>query len=254
MESGQLSFSVEGAFIMDLARDGYWFEDRREWALNVLSCLQGMTVDQALKVLNGDAVLSGVDSKTSKIEYDEIEDEKFKAKLTKHKKWLADEVAKEEAKKKAELEAALKREEARESVREHRSFWMQPRPEKPREIVVPKNPVKLGKYQVEKSLLDEYVGIAVEHDLLGVTDAKWDAGTALVLSGQMMKIHLILRESVGLEGYWGLKPGTYEPDEFDLALQKIIEAEVKKDSRDKERKRLHRMGISITDRLVGGEA
>ena len=240
MTHGELHFSVEGAFIMDLAREAYWFEDRKEWALNVLSHLNGMTVDQALKVLRGEASLSGIDD----IEFHETPDAKFQKRLTKHNQWLADKEIKEQKERQDTMDAhekqwdELDRNEKRivaiQRASELHDEVMSGRPEKPKEIVVPKNPVKLGKFIVEKELLDNYLKVASDHDLMD----PWDAGTALLLSGRMMRIHLLLRESVGLEGYWGRdEKRPYDPDAFDKALQAVVHKNNEKDERYKLRQK-----------------
>lgn len=40
VEAGELHFSYSGEFIADLARTGYWFENRREWAVRLLKCIR----------------------------------------------------------------------------------------------------------------------------------------------------------------------------------------------------------------------
>lgn len=234
---------------MDLARDGYWFEGRKEWALDLLSCLEGITTEQSMKILRGEAILKGISSTDTTVGYYDMPDKEFQKRLSDYDKWIAEQVEK-------------KRKEAEEEMNFHEAQWdeiskmgqradlmrkasllrdelMEGRPEKPKEIVPPKNPVKLGKFVVEKELLDNYLKVASDHDLMD----PWSAGTALLLSGRMMRIHLMLRESVGLHGFWGRsdkRPG--EPDAFDKALQAAVHSNNRKDDRYIELQKRRRQG------------
>lgn len=227
--SQYLHFSVEGKFIMDLARERYWFEGHKEWALDVIGCLQGMTVDQAMNVLKGDAILSGIDSQTSRIEYTEVIDKKFKDRLAKHLKWVEDKEKREAAEQKEALDKREKRWELLDEARARRDELMTPMPK----IEKITDPTLLGKFKVSQKLLEEYVRVYVEHHFQPVGMA------TLTVSSFLMKMHKRLRESVGLEGYWGSRVGG-EPDEFDAALQKICWDEINKDKREFQRKRLAR--------------
>ena len=229
---------------MNLARQAYWFEDRKEWALDTMACFQGMTTEQTMKVLRGDASIKGVDN----IEFMDEPDTKFKAELAKHNKWLAD-------KETARLEFIVEERRQEEIIFELKEKWdtdklntldeenrrtalmnradethglfFSGKPEKPQELTPPKSPVKLGKFVVEKQVLDDYIELAVSHDLV----KPGELGAALYYSGRMMRVHTILRQSVGLEGAWGRNEKTGEPDEFDTALRKQVDEALKNDKR-----------------------
>jgi hypothetical protein len=77
----QLSFKF-GNGIDNLVRQGYWFENRKDWAIRVLKCLDGISEKQIQDVLNGDAQLLGKDDC---IELEYKEDAEFKNRL---EEWL----------------------------------------------------------------------------------------------------------------------------------------------------------------------
>jgi len=85
--SGTLHFTV-GEGIDRLVRQAYWYENRQEWAMSVLDCLNGITQVQKMDVLNGDAQLRPVDNNT-RLQLIYEQDFDFKAELHKHQKWLS---------------------------------------------------------------------------------------------------------------------------------------------------------------------
>jgi len=87
-EPETLYFRVNGEFIMDLARQGYWFENRQEWAKKLLGTLHGITEEQTMAVLNGDAVLVGnAGAPGETISLYPKDDTEFKAKIAEQKKY-----------------------------------------------------------------------------------------------------------------------------------------------------------------------
>lgn len=245
-----VSFSVEGAFIMDFARQRYWFEDAQESAMRVLGTLQGMTVDQALKVLYGDAILSGIDGRNSTIKYEEVEDKEFKKEIAARKKYWADKAAAEAAEKEKEREKLERHIQLDEEREERRAFYMQPLP-KMDNIFVEESAVKVGlggKYMVKESILKKYIQVYVAHHFM----VPGDPYRVIMENQFLMELHKRLRGEAGLKGYWGRGAGN-EPDEFDAALQKVCWEAVEKDPRYGQEMRLERAGIKPTEKTFGGD-
>jgi hypothetical protein len=233
-----LYFSVEGEFIMDLARQRYWFENAQDHAMRLLGTLNGITYDQMMAILDGDAIVIGVAAHNgSQIKYIEKEDLRFKKKLAKHQKWQKEQArrdirAKAEADKAADRNAILERfrgsrAEVRTGMDNLLKFY-QDKP-KPKHI---DDPVDLGDFTVSKRLLDNYVTAFVEHHFMPVSI------TLLADSRVLMELHKELRNSVGLSGWWG-----DVDDEFDKALHDLGFKEIEKDKRTLERRRLIRAGV-----------
>lgn len=96
MTKQKLHFRVHPS-ILNLIRDAYWYEDRKEWAKDCLESLHPeMTFNMARKMLNGDAILITRDGGETLI-YIEKEDKEFKKKLKKHLDWKNGIKEKEEA-------------------------------------------------------------------------------------------------------------------------------------------------------------
>lgn len=83
--------------------------------------------------------------------------------------------------------------------------------------------VKVGKYEVDKKLLEAYLDVYVEH---GVLEPK-QVGLALQIGKSMMLLHGKLRMSVGLEGMWSAG----HEDDFDKELSKLGMERLDKDKR-----------------------
>lgn len=80
-----LCFTV-GHGLDALVRQAYWYENRKKWAMKVLDCLHGITEEQKMSVLEGNArLIPTKDGKRLKLVY--RPDEKFKKELRKHQKW-----------------------------------------------------------------------------------------------------------------------------------------------------------------------
>jgi len=88
IEKGTINFTV-GHGLDNLVRQAYWFENRQEWALKVLDCLKGITMEQKMAVLNGYVQLVPVEGgrKISLVQETDIE---FRKTLTAHRKWRED--------------------------------------------------------------------------------------------------------------------------------------------------------------------
>jgi hypothetical protein len=82
-KKGVLHFSVSGEFIMKAARNFYYGEEKPEAAMRILSSVIGLSVQDAYKVLNGDAQLVGVASQRKKISIRYVPDENYKTQLQK---------------------------------------------------------------------------------------------------------------------------------------------------------------------------
>ncbi len=74
-----LHFSVDASLYNNIVRTAYWFEEgRKEWALKVLRCLEGITFEQEHDFLIGDAIfITGKDC--VELVYDK--DKEFKKRL-----------------------------------------------------------------------------------------------------------------------------------------------------------------------------
>jgi len=96
----RLHMIVQADFIVNLARQGFWFEDREYWAKELLSSFQGIKEDQIDAVLNGNATVTGwsiCEDKTceqckglTQSHYEEIEDTKFKEEIKHRVEYLKD--------------------------------------------------------------------------------------------------------------------------------------------------------------------
>jgi len=82
-KTGVLYFSVSGEFIMTAARNFYYGEQKPEAAMKILSTVIGLSVQDAYKVLNGDAQLVGEASQRKKISIRYVPDENYKSQLQK---------------------------------------------------------------------------------------------------------------------------------------------------------------------------
>src|SRR3989304_8227688 len=96
-----LHFIVEGRFLQNHARQGFWFEDREEFAIKLLKeGLVGSTEEQVMNIINGDAILRGAsicDRKDcsqckglEQITYTEQVDKEFRDEIRKRQLWLND--------------------------------------------------------------------------------------------------------------------------------------------------------------------
>jgi len=79
MESKVLHFTVEPEGVVELARERYWFEDKKQYGVDILRCFIGIESEQITKVLEGDATFKK--NEDDKIYYDEVSDEEFKKQL-----------------------------------------------------------------------------------------------------------------------------------------------------------------------------
>lgn len=79
MESKILHFTVEPEGVVELAREKYWFEDKKQYGVDILRCFIGIEPDQITKVLEGDATFKK--NEDDKIYYDEVSNEEFKKQL-----------------------------------------------------------------------------------------------------------------------------------------------------------------------------
>ncbi|KKM76237.1 hypothetical protein LCGC14_1382150 [marine sediment metagenome] len=91
-KTGTVHFKTGKGFarlMMELTRQAYWMEDRQEWALDTLACLQGLTVEQAKAILSGMARLEdGEEENTTILLLDK--DEQWIEKLAEYQKWQED--------------------------------------------------------------------------------------------------------------------------------------------------------------------
>jgi len=84
---------IPGEGIVNTVRQAYWYENRQEWALDVLSCYEGITDEQRMTILRGDATLRpvittyGVGDPVT-IRYIEEPNKRFKQELEKHLTWI----------------------------------------------------------------------------------------------------------------------------------------------------------------------
>ena len=84
---------VPGEGIVNTVRQAYWYENRQEWALDVLSCYEGITDEQKMVIIRGDATLRpvittyGVGDPVT-IRYIEEPNKRFKQELKKHLAWI----------------------------------------------------------------------------------------------------------------------------------------------------------------------
>lgn len=94
-----LHFLVEGKWLQDMARQGYWFEDNESYGIKLLKeSLVGITDEQVMAIINGDASLVGwsiCDDKNctqcvglNQIQMIQESDHKFKTEITKRRLWL----------------------------------------------------------------------------------------------------------------------------------------------------------------------
>lgn len=87
METKIMHFTV-GKGLDKLARQGYWFEDRKEWAIKLLRSLcVGINQKQLMAVINGDAQIKPI-KKGTEVELVYKEDLKFKKELFKYQDFL----------------------------------------------------------------------------------------------------------------------------------------------------------------------
>jgi hypothetical protein len=82
-KKGVVHFSVSGEFIMTAARNFYYGEQKPEAAMKILSTVIGLSVQDAYKILNGDAQLVGEASQRKKISIRYVPDENYKSQLQK---------------------------------------------------------------------------------------------------------------------------------------------------------------------------
>lgn len=230
---GEAFFSVDGSMVMGLARQAYWFEDRKDWAFSLFASLDGITAEQTMKVLTGDASIRGVDD----IEYVDKPDVEFKASIEAHKAWLKEEAERQSAKNARVQNADVFRWDRIEQMEDTmtvmeratalREEMMAGRPPKPEVIVPPVDPVPVGDYMVERSMLNEYVYQFVENHFATPIGSE-----VLLRAARLHRENLRLRESIGLEGYWGTARKHAEPDAFDTALLNLCEGKVHSDKRE----------------------
>lgn len=99
IKTESLHMIVDGEFIQDHCRQLYWFEDNEEGAYKILKeGLRGITNNQVMNIINGDAILRGSSICKKKncrqckglkqISYSIVEDTDFKLEITKRKLWL----------------------------------------------------------------------------------------------------------------------------------------------------------------------
>jgi hypothetical protein len=79
MESKVLHFTVEPEGVVELAREQYWFEDKKQYGVDILRCFIGIESYQITRVLEGDATFKK--NENGKIYYEEVSDERFKKAL-----------------------------------------------------------------------------------------------------------------------------------------------------------------------------
>lgn len=95
-----MHFIVEGKFIVNIARQKYWFEDDEDNAIKLLEDgFVGLTTEKIMRLISGDSIVDGYsicnDKKCeqckglSSLCYKEIEDKEFKKEIQKRTKWLA---------------------------------------------------------------------------------------------------------------------------------------------------------------------
>ena len=111
-ETRTVNWSVDGRGITKLVRSMYCFGDNRQGAMNILSCFDGMTEEQAVKVCVGDAYLT--DMKDGVMGYVEEADPLFKHEY--HAFLLNKEIRAQKIKEAEEAE----RKETEESARKNR--------------------------------------------------------------------------------------------------------------------------------------
>ena len=94
-----LHFIIDGKFLQDHSRTLYWYEDREENAKRLLKDgLIGITDEQVMKIINGEAILKGSSICEQKdceqckgleqITYTETEDIKFKNEIRQRELWI----------------------------------------------------------------------------------------------------------------------------------------------------------------------
>jgi len=77
----EVPFKVNGTSITDIARDIYFFQHRENAALQILAQFEGLPLDTAYEIINGNAKLVSVDDgKNVKVVFEE--DKEFKKQLT----------------------------------------------------------------------------------------------------------------------------------------------------------------------------
>jgi hypothetical protein len=79
MENKVLHFTVEPEGVVELAREQYWFEDKKQYGVDILRCFIGIESYQITRVLEGDATFKK--NENGKIYYEEVSDERFKKAL-----------------------------------------------------------------------------------------------------------------------------------------------------------------------------
>lgn len=79
MESKILHFTVEPEGVVELAREQYWFENKKQYGVDILRCFIGIEPEQITKVLEGDATFK--ENANGKIYYEESSNEDFKKSL-----------------------------------------------------------------------------------------------------------------------------------------------------------------------------
>ncbi len=84
-----LTFSIEGKWLMDTARRMYWFEDNETFGKKLIKDgLIGITDEQVKSIIDGDAILKGWARKNEHILFVKIEDKKFKKEIINRRLWL----------------------------------------------------------------------------------------------------------------------------------------------------------------------
>lgn len=74
-----LHFTVEPEGVVELAREQYWFENKKQYGVDILRCFIGVESYQITRILEGDATFK--ENEDGKIYYAEISDERFKKAL-----------------------------------------------------------------------------------------------------------------------------------------------------------------------------
>jgi hypothetical protein len=80
-------FTVRSEGVLELVRQAYWMENRKDWALDTLRCYKGINESQIEHLLNGTATLKSSKDGMSGI-YKETPDTEWQETLAKHLEWV----------------------------------------------------------------------------------------------------------------------------------------------------------------------
>lgn len=79
-------FTIDSSLVMNLARQAYWMENHKDWAIRTLKCLDGITLAQIDSVLRGTAILKP-STDFEKVLYEETPDIEWQQELAKFLQW-----------------------------------------------------------------------------------------------------------------------------------------------------------------------